>query len=369
MKKRSDENFKEYICDDPEEIFKMIEVGRHSDKLLRSKAGDISLDTASKDTQTTAALKGFGFELSTLSLLKTANPLRQKYYYIENDEHYAFFTVYENRMNLFTFGKASWFMNIQTIAFPCSLSSPGFITDDMEWMLEYIKTIKGCKLVLNVTDKINVKGMSFGETLPTCILSLRKEHKDIDSFIDSLRAPYRRRINIALKKCAGIQTVLSTDDSTDVHPLYLQTYERSEYKLECLCRDFFDKTEGKKIIFLSDGKPVGFVLLRVNGEELVFMLCGMDYPKEKCKDRVLNADLYYYMLLTIVDYAIKHNCKTIDFGQTSEKTKLKFGAVLSKRYFYAHHSNPFLNLFAMTGKHMLEYKYDFPEFHVFKEQQ
>ena len=54
-------------------------------------------------------------------------------------------------------------------------------------------------------------------------------------------------------------------------------------------------------------------------------------------------------------------------GQTSEKTKLKFGAELQRKYFYAHHSNPFLNLFAMVGKHMLEYKYEFPEYHVFKE--
>jgi len=88
----------------------------------------------------------------------------------------------------------------------------------------------------------------------------------------------------------------------------------------------------------------------------------MDYKKD-----TVNADLYFYMLLLIVEYAIKRNLKSIDFGQTSEKTKLKFGAVLNKKYFYAHHSNPFLNLFAMVGKHMLEYKYEFPEFHVFKE--
>ena len=72
------------------------------------------------------------------------------------------------------------------------------------------------------------------------------------------------------------------------------------------------------------------------------------------------------MLLCIVSYAIEHGCSSIDFGQTSEKTKLKFGAQLNKRYFYAHHSNPLLNLFAMVFRHTLEYTYSFPDYHVFK---
>ena len=253
-------------------------------------------------------------------------------------------------------------MNIHTVAFPCSLSNSGFITNNQQWMLEYIKTVKGCKLVLNLDEKSDVKGMSFGETLPTCRLVFRQQYNDIQQYLDSLRAPYRRRINIALKNCTDTEVVKTADDSIDIHPLYLQTYDKSDYKLECLEKEFFDKTDGEKLIFIRDSKPTGFVLLKDNNGELIFMLCGMDYKPDND-----NADLYFYMLLNIVEYAINHNCRSIDFGQTSEKTKLKFGAVLNKKYFYAHHSNPFLNLFAMVGKHMLEYKYEFPEFHVFKE--
>ena len=346
MKKKFDESFREYISDNPAEIFEHMKNARFAGILFKS-GNDMP----------------FPFSLDMLTLLKTANPLEQKYYYIEDDSNYAFFVVYENRMNLFTYGKAEWFMNIHTVAFPCSLSNNGFITNNASWMLSYIKTIKGCKLVLNLDEKTDIKGMSFGETLPTCEFSIPETIKDIKTYMDSLRSPYRRRINIAVKNCSDIEVVRTTDDSIDIHPLYLQTYEKSEYKLECLNKEFFDKADGEKIIFLRDKKPVGFVLLKANGEELIFMLCGMDY--EPGKD---NADLYFYMLLKIVEYALEKNCKVIDFGQTSEKTKLKFGAYLKKKYFYAHHSNPFLNIFAMVGKHMLEYKYDFPEFRVFKEQ-
>lgn len=345
MKKRFDESFKEYINENPAEIFEQMKNARFAGALF-DKDNDLP----------------FPFTLSMLTLLKTANPLKQKFYYIEDDINFAFFTVYENRMNLFTYGKAEWFMNIQTVAFPCSLSNSGFITNNVKWMLTYIKTIKGCKLVLNFDEKTDIKGMSFGETLPTCVLKIPEGINDIKTYMDALRSPYRRRINIAVKNCSDIEILRISDDSVDIHPLYLQTYDKSEYKLECLNKEFFDKTDGEKIIFLRDKKPVGFVLLKENGSELVFMLCGMDYTPDKD-----NADLYFYMLLKIVEYALEKNLRVIDFGQTSEKTKLKFGACLKKKYFYAHHSNPFLNLFAMVGKHMLEYKYDFPEFHVFKE--
>ena len=334
----------------------------------------------------------YPYHQDLLQLLQTANPLDLTYYYIEEinegnhidsrQGRYAFFTVYHNRMDLLTYGKAQWFMNVQTIGFPCSLSVPGYVTNDLPWMLAYIKSIKGCKLVLNVDQKVEARGMAFGETLPTCKLTLRPEHTSLDRYLQSMRSPYRRRINLAIKRCSDIiirrernkyarelshkNPEVGTASShvehiVDIYPLYLQTYEKSEYKLECLQQEFFDRVDGEKLIVLRDGEPVGFVLLKVNGSELIFMFCGIEYVGD------CNADLYYYMLLQIVDYAIEHHCKTIYFGQISEKTKLKFGAVLEKKYFYAHHTNPFLNLVALLGKHILEYTYEFPEFRVFKD--
>lgn len=393
MSKRLRDNIKVHISKDVDEIFDIM----WESELLMHDYPERSFS--------------YPYHRDLLRLLQTANPLDISYYFIEEidtetdeetsigqNQHqnmwrrnqqkavqgrYAFFTIYLNRMDLLTYGKAQWFMNVQTIGFPCSLSVPGYVTNDPAWMLEYIKTIKGCKLVLNVDRKVEARGMAFGETLPTCKLTLRPEHTSLDRYLQSMRSPYRRRINLAIKRCSDItirriprcNTIIDEqirqvdEDITcqmqagclDIYPLYLQTYEKSEYKLECLEQEFFDRVDGEKLIFLRGGKPVGFVLLKVNGSELIFMFCGMEYVGD------CNADLYYYMLLQIVDYAIEHHCKTIDFGQTSEKTKLKFGAVLEKKYFYAHHTNPFLNLVALLGKHILEYTYEFPEFRVFKD--
>ena len=90
------------------------------------------------------------------------------------------------------------------------------------------------------------------------------------------------------------------------------------------------------------------------------MLCGMDYSID-------TTDLYYFMLYKIIEYAILNKCDYIDFGQTSEETKLKFGCYLEMRYFYVHHSNKILNKIASLMKGILEYNYSFPEFNVFKE--
>ena len=86
----------------------------------------------------------------------------------------------------------------------------------------------------------------------------------------------------------------------------------------------------------------------------------MDYSND-------TTDLYYYMLLQIIKYSISNKCSIIDFGQTSEETKMKFGAMLEKRYFYARHSNKFINFLVRHGKNLLEYKYTFPKYHVIKE--
>lgn len=309
------------------------------------------------------------FDVRVLKLLKETNPFEQEYYYAKSDEHYAFYTLYRSKMDILTFGKISWYMKVSTIGYPCSLSCPGYVTDDLGFLLESITHIKGAKLVLNVINPIQkdtkgdtqLKGieskMGFGETLPTCMFDC--DFSTIDEYLDSLRSSYRRRLKLAVKRCEEAGIVKAHDNQADIYQLYLNTYEKSNYKLERMEREFFERVEAEKIVYQKDGKNIGFTLLRRQGTHLDFMLCGMDYSEK-------TADLYYYMLLNIIDYAIREHCETIDFGQTSEQTKLKLGAYLEKRYFYASHTNPLLNLVARYGKDVLAYKYEFPAYKVYK---
>lgn len=301
----------------------------------------------------------YPFNEKLICLLKDENKFEQEYYYIENGKDYAFFILYKNKMNIFTFGKLKCFLNLKVIGYPCSLSNCGYITNNERFMFDYIKTISGAKLVLNVSNPILIEDMTVGETLPTCIF--KNTFSSVDEYLTSLRSGYRRRINIAINNCKDIEIKEINDNSIDVYDLYLNTYNKSNYKLEKLEKGFFEKIEAQKLVFLKNNKPVGFILIKQDNDKLIFMLCGMDYQYD-------TTDLYYYMLFNIIKYAIDHNCELIDFGQTSEETKMKFGALLNEKYFYAHHTNPILNYAVKLGKNILEYKYDFPEYRVFKEE-
>ena len=301
----------------------------------------------------------YPFNEKLIQLLKKENKFDQEYYYIEKGKDYAFFILYKNKMNIFTFGKFKCYINLKVIGYPCSLSNCGYITNNEKFMFDYIKTIKGAKLVLNVNNPNLIENMTIGKTLPTCIF--KNTFTSVDEYLTSLRSGYRRRINIAINNCKDVKIKEIDDNSIDIYDLYLNTYNKSNYKLEKLEKGFFEKVEAQKLVFLKNNKPVGFVLIKQDNDKLIFMLCGMDYTYD-------TTDLYYYMLFNIVKYAIEHKLKIIDFGQTSEVTKMKFGALLEEKYFYAHHTNKVLNYIVKLGKNILEYKYAFPEYRVFKEE-
>ena len=300
----------------------------------------------------------FPFDRKFINLLKEENLFPQEYYYIKNNEDFAFFIVYQMKLNIFTFGNFKFNVKGKIIGMPCSISENGYYTNNEAMMLEFIKTIKGPKLVLNVKKPIQVAGITVGHTLPTCIFV--NDFKSIDEYLSSLRSSYRRRINKAIKRWEAVKVEqLSGECPKSVYELYLRTYNKSAYKLEKLEARFFDKVAADKIIFSKDGVELGFVLVKKHQEKLYFMLCGMNYAGE-------TTDLYYYMLYKIIVYAIENNCNIIDFGQTSEETKLRMGCELSERYFYALHTNKFLNKMIKMNKSLLEYKYNFQKFRVYK---
>lgn len=298
----------------------------------------------------------YPYNKEMLKLLKEENKFHQEYHYIKKGSSYSFIIVYKNVMNLLTFGKLKFYYPLKIIGYPCSLSVNGYLTNDEILTYEYIKSIKGAKLVLNVNEDLNINGFTKGYTLPTCIF--KNNFNSLNEYINSLRSNYRKRINKCLKNTKNISIIYNSEE--DVYDLYLNTYNKSNYKLEKLERDFFKKVNGEIILFKENDIKRGFILLNKNKSKLTFMLCGMNYEYD-------TTDLYYRMLLEIINYAINNKCKIIDFGQTSEETKLKMGCTLEEKYFYAAHHNKIINYIVNKSKSLLEYEYSFPDYRVFKE--
>lgn len=315
----------------------------------------------SEDFDDIAAFVDLPFPLDRgfIDLLKKENKFFQEYFYIKRGNDFAFFIVYNMKLNILTFGKCRFDMNVKVVGIPCSVSEKGYYTNNEQMMVDFIKTFKGVKIILN-TDKPIICGDTVcGETLPTLIF--KNDFKDGNDYLNSLRSSYRRRLKKAIKKCENFEiTKLKGKCSDIIYDLYLQTYEKSSYKLEKLDPGFFDKIDGEKLVFSKDGRARGFVLLKRRNDTLYFIFCGMDYNFD-------TADLYHYMLYKIIIEAINNKIKFINFGQTSEETKLKIGATLSKRYFCVHHSNIFINKLIKPLIGFLEYRYRFEKFRVFKD--
>jgi len=140
-----------------------------------------------------------------------------------------------------------------------------------------------------------------------------------------MRHPYRRRIKKGLKHRSKIliRELKYTDFNDSHYSLYRSVMNRTKNPLEILNIEFFQKYESKMYEFLDkeSNRVIGFIQLKSFDDTLTFMFCGFN------KEDNEPYDLYYNMLLKIVEEGIEKGMKTINFGQTSEETKIKIGCI------------------------------------------
>ncbi len=293
--------------------------------------------------------------------LQETNPCNQLYHL--NYQEKIALVSYKLKLNLLTFTKhLSLKIPTNIVGLPMSVSKSGYAIHDQnsrDSLSKYISSLKGFYLVLNANDGLK---LAKGNTLPTCKLDIH--WKSYDQYLSSMRSHYRYRLNKAANKFRDIKVEELEDNSffdEEMYELYLNVYQRSNEKLEKLDISFFKTFPAIIIKFSLEGKVVAFVQLVENGKELFFLFGGFQHSLNQ------KYDLYINMLLQIIDYGLKRDFKQIDFGQTTEKTKLKLGALQEPKYLYVHHSNPIIN--ALLGKLVGKFSYRrYEAFHkVFRE--
>ena len=278
--------------------------------------------------------------------LEEINPCNQQYHL--NSQEKIALVSYKLKLNLFTFTKyLSLTIPTNIIGLPMSVSKSGFAIQGQNnegTLSEYINSLQGFYLVLNANEQLK---LAKGHTLPTCKLDIRWE--SLDQYLASMRSHYRYRLKRAVKKFCDIEVEELEDNrffNEEMYELYLNVYQRSNEKLEKLDIGFFKNFPAKIFKFTLEGKAVAFVQLMENNKELFFLFGGFQQRLNQ------KYDLYINMLLQIIEYGLKRDFKQIDFGQTTEETKLKLGALQEPKYLYVHHSNPIINtlLSKLVGK-------------------
>ncbi|HEY9061574.1 MAG TPA: hypothetical protein VIO64_13860 [Pseudobacteroides sp.] len=301
---------------------------------------------------------------SSLDAIEKANPCDQKYYlfYSDTGELDSIAVTYRLKINIFTYGALDLKIPVTVVGIPASVSSQGFTIgkDTQKLVQNHFEALRGGKLILNVQEGYCFSEFAKGHTLPSHLLEIR--WKSFDEYLDSLRSHYRYRFKkaIAKRNMLSISRLDSSQFDDSFYKLYLNVYNKSQYKLERLPIEFFKSFPAEIIRFEAEGKAIGFVQLAKHNNVLVFLLGGMDY------DEIIKYDLYHNMLLKIVEIGIHEGCSAIELGQTAEDTKQKLGSKKVPKEMFASHSNSLLRWILSKSMGLLSYKSKEIGLNVFK---
>lgn len=289
-----------------------------------------------------------------LKLLEKINPCNQEY----ETEDNCILVSYSLKLNLLNFTeKFSLKMSVQIIGLPLSISEKGYWGE--ETLIEsLIKKRKGLKIILNGNPGFK----NPGRTLSTFVFE--NNFITFKEYLDSLRSPYRRRIKKALKKREKIRiNRFEPNEFTEIHyELYKSIMNRTQNPLESLPLEFFTDYDAELYEFadIESNEVIGFIQLKELRGNLVFLFGGF---RKEDNDRY---DIYYNMLLKIIETGIEKKVKRIEFGQTAEESKLKIGCREVPEYLCVHHSNPVLNWAIQGLLPLFSYKPYKIDHHVFK---
>lgn len=294
--------------------------------------------------------------IELLHLLEDVNPCNQEYDVLGR----SMVISYILRINLLSFLKRGFFsIRTRVVGLPISLCYKGYFGNEEE-IKAILRAKNGLTLILNGDGELKEKGQTLS------MLVFYNRHKSFEQYVQAMRYGYRRRIRKALshRKDLIINRLSPSEFNETHHRLYKSVVKRSEYPLETLAISFFQEYEAEIYEFLSrdDGRIIGFIQLKRMDDTLIFMFCGFE------QDDNDKYDLYYNMLLKIVEIGMELGVSKINFGQTSEESKMKIGCVPESKYLDIYHSNGFINWIIQKLVPIFSYKSTNHIYRVFKEE-
>lgn len=268
------------------------------------------------------------------------NTCSQRYYELYRGKTLIAGTiVYTLKIDILTFANIPSPLKLQVIGLPVSVATPPIIGDseEFEYLLsEILKLESGIILGINfMKDYLQDKVLNL-RTLPTVILT--SVGNSIDSYENSLRHTYRRRMHRIREKFAGVTSFISDCSAFNVrhYALYIEIMKKTKTKLETLSFNAFKNlpVNFRLTSYYIDNKMLCWHIVCKDSNMLFFFFGGMDYS---LRDQFQS---YYNNLFGILSAAIELNYRRIDFGQTAEIAKTRLGGTLSERRMFLYHRNP-----------------------------
>lgn len=213
------------------------------------------------------------------------------------------------------------------------------------------------------------------ETEPNMVLDISAKWRTYEDYLASLTSRYRkhaRQLDKDVDK-AGFQVELLSGlaeiarHTASLHELYLQTHRNARVRLVTLSPAFLPTLAeqlGEDLrctIVRRDSELLGFVTTVRDGETAVGYYIGFD--------RMVNAEvpIYFRLLQTVVDDAIKLGCRRLSLGRTALEPKARLGARPDPLRIWIRHRIPMLNVLVRGLLHTISHHDDAPDRNPFKE--
>jgi len=293
---------------------------------------------------------------SFLLHLENTNNSNQRYYCLyDKGILCAGAVIYSLKINLFTFSNLELKMPMQVIGLPISNDESGLLGND-----KYVQTLldmifekeKGIILCLNYTQAISIRKTVEMISLPSMVFNI--EHGDWESYLNSIRHPYRRRILKALNKVNNICKQTETCEKfTEKHyEQYLEVVNRSTSKLEIMNIEFFKELPHVFNLnsFYDNENLLYWNITMKDKKGFYFLFGGVDYSIRDIYDSYTNN------LVEIIKDGIKRKCLNINLGQTAEVSKIRFGAIPIEKKMFLYHPSPVIRWVFRVLKKQLSYK-------------
>lgn len=184
-------------------------------------------------------------------------------------------------------------------------------------------------------------GYRRGESLP--MHNFNPRFSDFAEYCSSLKSHYRYDIKRSMRKfkSAGLKVVRLTDSNQirriyvrEAHNLYEAVVAKSENKLEILPMEFFHELSRQfpeqmsYTLAYQGNQIVAFNCALYSNTSYHFLFCGLNYELSP------SADIYFNIMYSDLDNALKHGGSIIQVGQTADKFKARLGCFQESLYVY-----------------------------------
>jgi Acetyltransferase (GNAT) domain len=206
-------------------------------------------------------------------------------------------------------------------------------------------------------------------SIPFCALRLRWPSPD--SYVDAMRASYRRQLRASSRALARAGAHIRRVDDyqpqiPELYRLYRQVMDRAPLQLEQLTLAFFGALKRRfgatshALLVERDGAILASALVLESPTAHTFLIAGIDYAHHR------QTHAYLALVAELIARAIAGGKKLIALGQTSYDLKRRLGADTSPRQIFLRHEQPLAHGLLRLSSGLLFPRRSYPALPVFK---